>query len=393
MPMPTPTSQFYTQLPSFSNLNELTSPDHYSDVPNDWIIFLTDVKGSTKAIQEGRYKDVNTIGASTIIAAQNACVGFDFPFVFGGDGATLIVPPEKAKSISSALAFVRGKSRSEFKLDLRIAQVPVSDVLKTGAKLRVAKYEMSKGNTISMFSGGGLSVAEKMMKQEEHVYGLGENVEPIGDVTGLECRWNPIPAQRGLMLTIILSGAHIQSSKTQAQIFSEALKAIQKIAPDSRPIQLSNLPASWPSRFLGTEARMKATSFFNRLFLIFRNGMISGFFAPLIKFQKHNAKTVVGKYIQELVVNTDYLKFDDQLRMVIDVSEEQKRQILALLKDLQTQTGLNFGVHYSPEALMTCFVQSLERHVHFIDGGGGGYALAAQELKLQIKQQSPRSAM
>jgi hypothetical protein len=34
---------------------------------------------------------------------------------------------------------------------------------------------------------------------------------------------------------------------------------------------------------------------------------------------------------------------------------------------------------------MTCLVFSRENHVHFIDGGDGGYALAAKELKSRIK--------
>jgi len=34
---------------------------------------------------------------------------------------------------------------------------------------------------------------------------------------------------------------------------------------------------------------------------------------------------------------------------------------------------------------MTCFVEGLQpgQHVHFIDGSGGGYAMAAKRLKAQ----------
>ena len=37
--------------------------------------------------------------------------------------------------------------------------------------------------------------------------------------------------------------------------------------------------------------------------------------------------------------------------------------------------------------MMTCLVFSLEesRHVHFIDGADGGYALAAVQLKAQLQ--------
>lgn len=41
----------------------------------------------------------------------------------------------------------------------------------------------------------------------------------------------------------------------------------------------------------------------------------------------------------------------------------------------------------SKESLVTCFVQSTDpgEHIHFVDGGDGGYAMAAKQLKTQIK--------
>jgi len=42
-------------------------------------------------------------------------------------------------------------------------------------------------------------------------------------------------------------------------------------------------------------------------------------------------------------------------------------------------------VHVADAALMTCLVFDLEesRHLHFIDGGDGGLAMAARQLKAQ----------
>jgi hypothetical protein len=42
-------------------------------------------------------------------------------------------------------------------------------------------------------------------------------------------------------------------------------------------------------------------------------------------------------------------------------------------------------LHISTEALVTCLIFEREGgHLHFIDGANGGYALAANKLKLRL---------
>ncbi|MDE2617909.1 MAG: DUF3095 family protein, partial [Burkholderiales bacterium] len=48
---------------------------------------------------------------------------------------------------------------------------------------------------------------------------------------------------------------------------------------------------------------------------------------------------------------------------------------------LQDAGQVDYGLHSSDHALMTCFVRSMTQHVHFVDGGDGGYAMAARQLK------------
>jgi hypothetical protein len=45
-------------------------------------------------------------------------------------------------------------------------------------------------------------------------------------------------------------------------------------------------------------------------------------------------------------------------------------------------------MHISDYAVMTCFVTSpaQNEHVHFIDGGDGGYTAAATQLKARIRE-------
>ena len=81
---------FYQDLPSFDEISGITDTKNFSPIPINWFIIITDVKGSTKAIESGRYKEINTIGAAAIVSARKAMGAVEFFFVFGGDGATIL---------------------------------------------------------------------------------------------------------------------------------------------------------------------------------------------------------------------------------------------------------------------------------------------------------------
>ena len=57
-------ADFYDRLPVFEGFANVMDPARYRPLPDDWLIGLTDVVDSTKAIAAGRYKSVNTAGAS-----------------------------------------------------------------------------------------------------------------------------------------------------------------------------------------------------------------------------------------------------------------------------------------------------------------------------------------
>ena len=106
---PPASARFYEDMPSFDDFAGFTDIGRYRPLPGDWQVVIADIRGSTKAIAEGRYKDVNMMGAACITAVLNALKAFDpvtvVPYVFGGDGATLAVP-------SFAVAEVRRRSPS-----------------------------------------------------------------------------------------------------------------------------------------------------------------------------------------------------------------------------------------------------------------------------------------
>ena len=88
-------------------------------------------------------------------------------------------------------------------------------------------------------------------------------------------------------------------------------------------------------------------------------------------------------YRAEVVVNTDFRKFDDALRMTIDCNVEFVDALEERLAAAAGKGHIRYGLHRQDEALMTCIVPSVitSDHMHFLDGAGGGYAQAAAALK------------
>jgi hypothetical protein len=65
------TRNFYRNLKPIESFQLATDTGMHDNLPLDWFVVLTDVIGSTVAIERGRYKDVNTIGAATIMGIIN----------------------------------------------------------------------------------------------------------------------------------------------------------------------------------------------------------------------------------------------------------------------------------------------------------------------------------
>ncbi len=98
-------------------------------------------------------------------------------------------------------------------------------------------------------------------------------------------------------------------------------------------------------------------------------------------------------YLEKLVAHTDYRKFDDTLRMVLDLTAEQRAQLERFLETRQVEGKLFYGTSASDAAVMTCFISRYDgEHVHFVDGAQGGYALAAQALKAVKARASEKGA-
>ena len=89
------TAGFFAQLPRLDDPRRAFDDDGYRPAPDDWALAVTDIVGSTGHVAAGRHKTVNFVAAMAIAAARNLCAPEPIPFLFGGDGAVLMVPPQR----------------------------------------------------------------------------------------------------------------------------------------------------------------------------------------------------------------------------------------------------------------------------------------------------------
>ena len=348
---------------------------------------MADIEGSTKAIGEGRYKDVNMMGAGCIAAILNVTRGYEIPYVFGGDGATLAIPKEALRRVKDALLGAQDISRIQFDLNLRIGAVPIEDIRDSGLDVLVAKYQLSKGNYLAMFTGGGIEQVDQLIKNgppaKKYRFLAKDTIHKNADLSGLSCRWDPLKSRNGQILSLLVQAQPGHKQSLQA-IYDKVIVGINEIlgidVKSAKPVHQDNMHFSWPPKGLRSEIMATGRSAFS----LYKESFIQWVLEKLnLSAGGYNAPI----YRQELHANSDYQRFDDMLRLVLDCTEKQINEIDAFLSALNHKEEVIYGIHTADSALMTCLVFNLSQseHVHFIDGADGGFALAATQLKAQLK--------
>lgn len=371
---------FYKNLTAFSDEKDIFNEAFYHKLPEDWYIIISDVKASTKAIEEGYYKDVNTIGVASIIAVKNACGDTKIPFIFGGDGAIIFVPPQKVELAKKAITVSKKKAAEQFNLDLRISIIPAIDIYKSGGELFISKMKLSSSATIAMAKGNGIALAEDLTKKT-NLYALNNTHSDFPDAhVGFVCRFEAIKSQNGEILSLI-----IQVIDNKLETYADLLSQINKI---SNHINLESNINTIKYSDINTYKEIKLNRTGVTKFLMF---FFTSFMMHLFVFiQKLRQKAILE--LDDLTKNTDQLKFDNMLRTIVDVNPAQKNQIIQLLSTMYEQNKIYYGLHASESALMTCYVGSSTDHMHFIDGDSGGYAAAAIQLKAMRTKAKIKSA-
>ncbi len=378
------TTNFYKNLKQIDDFSKIMENENYSKIPNEWFVIVSDIKSSTKAIEEGKYKQVNFIAALTIIGILNINRELDFPYIFGGDGASLIIPPILLESSKKVLIEASKKAKETFGLELRIGVVSLKEIEKRGSFIEVTKFQVSKDYTQAIVRGNGLELAEELLKKEYENFKIEDDFtnDYTANFDGLECRWEDIKTPKDETISILIKSLNSNSN----EIYQNSLKQIEQIAgsfDERNPIKYINqLNLSFNPRVLNTEASIFAKNKISKLFVILKL-MFENFLGLIL--MKYSIG-LWGDYKSRIIRTTDTEKFDDMLRMVITTTKKQSLELEKYLQKEYENKNLVYGIHKSNSALMTYLIfQRHGKHIHFVDSSNGGYALAAKELKNRLK--------
>ena len=383
MTSPDDSDNFYGGIPVFRGFGSLMDPKLYLSLPDDWTIGVADIVESTKAIANQRYKAVNMAGAAVIAAVTNALDGREFPFVFGGDGASFAIAPDDFERAREALAATAIWVKEDLDLVMRVALVPVKAVRAQRLDVRVARFGPSPNLSYAMFSGGGLGWAEAAMKRGEFaVPAAPAGTQP--DLSGLSCRFEEIPSTRGLILSVLVVPADGASPLAFREAIEDVIGLVERSPDAGRPVPPEGPPLRWPPAGLEYEARAtrRGPLFARRTYVLARTLWVY----VVMRFGIKVGGFVPKTYVRQVVENSDFRKYDDGLRMVLDCTVELATALTQRLASAAANGIVRYGLHRQDAAMMTCFTPSAMRsdHVHFIDGARGGYATAATALKATV---------
>ncbi|WP_430472763.1 DUF3095 domain-containing protein [Thalassospira lucentensis] len=377
-------TNLYLDIPVFDDFADVLDASIYHELPDDWWVGTSDIVGSTKAVAAGRFKDVNMVGASVICAVSNALGHSDYPFMFGGDGASFACPPDHIDAVRDAMAATAIWAVETLQLDLRVGLTRISEICASGRSVRVARYAVSHPVSYAMFNGRGMRWAEDQMR-------AGHNVIPPAapgtrpDLTGLSCRWSPIKAEGTDQILSIIVQPDEDRDKFNA-VVSGLFEILDDSPRKSSPVPEDGLDFAFPPPGLKLEARAtqhKEGGYFKAWFKAFYIAFIA---LILIKTGWKLGEFDPKRYRDYTGYNTDFRKFGDGLWMTVNCTAARGAKIDEYLKAAEERGDIHFGTHHQRTAIMTCIVPSItnDAHFHFLDGGEGGYTAASSVYKAKM---------
>lgn len=378
---------FYRNLPPLASFEKATDPENLTPLPEDWSFFVADIVHSTRLLEEGGYRKVNQTAAAAITAVLNAIEKEPIPYVFGGDGAQLAVPPQHQETTLTALQGVSRRVKRFYGIDLRIAGFRVDHLRQNGFEILCGKLMLSPEIDQAVFWGNGLDHIEQWIRQGDWALEIpGEVPEP--DLSGLECRWQEIPGKHEEIISLLIQVAPGRADASA--VYQRVFKWIDEaFGPESERHPLSKDDLDLLTR--ADEQRLEV-DFRNFEKPAWQRKLKRGWNALENKVGLHlmrTGKRFLGvdwaEYFDGVLKFGDHQKFSGMLALTSSTSPKKRKVLEEKLQTAHKEGRLAYGLNRTHRVVITCMVMDrVNHHRHFVDGYGNGYTQASRQLKEQL---------
>ncbi len=380
---------FYFRLPVITNFYEMANQKYYVSPPEDWYLIIADIKNSTQAIQEGRYKDVNISSVLCIVAIANLLKTLEYPFVFGGDGVTLLIHSTYLEEAKDILFSLKQLILENFNLEIRIGGISIAELRDKQLSLKIAKLQISKCYYQALFSGDAIDYVENSLKKEEIIF-LEKRERKQVDLTGFSCRWEDIETLDDCCIALIIKIIETKNQEKILEMILSKLKEIYKEIDNWHPVAISNMKTiSLDSQYVKLEANLTNSkkSFFNVLKIIVQLILVKFFTRLPFKIGVEVNYQDITEIKKMNYVSSDFKKLEGSLKLILRSSHKQKDLFINFLESLYNQKKITYGFYTDQKVHITCSVfLDKKQDVHFIDVVNGGFTNAAKMLKEKEKQ-------
>ena len=156
-------------------------------------------------------------------------------------------------------------SKTQFGMGLRVGCVKVQEIYDQGGILEVAKHELSDSKCIAIFRGGGLSIAEDLIKGNEDEYEIENRNSPSATLSGLTCNWQPLENKRGQIMSLLLL-----SQVDDPKVYQEFLQKLDELyngdLTSGNPVNIEKLKMKSLFDLIKSNTK-RATKYFNMRFI------------------------------------------------------------------------------------------------------------------------------
>tara|TARA_R100001369_G_scaffold20091_3_gene36953 strand:+ start:29680 stop:30843 length:1164 start_codon:yes stop_codon:yes gene_type:complete len=357
----------------------------FEKVPENWHIVVADIEESTLAISNGLHNEVNLAATGSIVAVLNQLKKYKskikIPYFFGGDGATFIVPPSVLKDVLYVLNTQRIHVKKNLKLDLRVGSISVKEMYEQEHNLNIAKIRLNEYLITPIALGTALKHAEKLIKNTYEEDAKDVIIRKKLDLTGMECRWDEIEPPKSEQKVVCLL-INCKDEKSQRIIYKEIITKLDLIFGDLNERQpITSLKLKLDATLNKIRKEMYARIGKYDFIYLIKNWLITGLGRYYFKYFSEGQS-----YLLKVSKLSDTLMIDGSINTVISGDQDQIKQLVTYLDEMEADKKINYGIHITHASVMSCYVEDRKNnHIHFVDGTDGGYTAAAKVFKTKMK--------